>query len=112
MAGFLKTIGIVLLASGLCAACAAALLGRAGGDGSAASAAQPVTGADRTLAAAVKARLQSQATLRPYTIGVDSRGAAITLTGRVRAASELAAAERIARGVKGVKSVRNLLTLE
>jgi hyperosmotically inducible periplasmic protein len=109
MARLLKTMGVILLASGAASGCAAALLSRASGAPPAA-ATRPASDADRQLAAAITAKLQARSALQA--VRVESRGAAITLTGTVRAAADRAAAERLARGVSGVKSVQNLLTLE
>ena len=44
-------------------------------------------------------------------IKVDSRNGAVTLSGAVSARAERALAERVARGVKGVSSVSNRLTV-
>jgi hyperosmotically inducible protein len=66
--------------------------------------------ADVEIKTAIKAKLASD--LKPSTltnVGVDVTNGVVTLTGQVSSAEDKAKAEQIARGVKNVQSVNNLL---
>jgi hyperosmotically inducible periplasmic protein len=68
--------------------------------------------ADAALTADVKARLIAEPGIRALAINVDTYNAVVTLKGDVKAAAQRATAERLARKVKGVKSVRNELAVK
>jgi osmotically-inducible protein OsmY len=99
----------LLLACGSLAGCATAVIGTSGTD-SARSSAQ--TAADAATSADVKAKLLADATLKPFTISVLTYQGQVTMTGKVDTAQQRDLAGRLARGVKGVKSVRNDLTVK
>lgn len=75
------------------------------------SATRPVdeTVNDATVTAAVRARLTTESELSPYRIGVSTRDAVVTLTGRVEREAQRDRAGRLAAEVEGVKAVRNLI---
>ena len=58
-----------------------------------------------------RALLAAEDDLRDSTINVDVDNAIVTLTGTVANQAQKAKAERVARGVEGVKSVKNNLTV-
>ena len=66
---------------------------------------------DATLATNVKAKLTADPMLARSNINVDAKSGAVTLTGTVPSEAEKAKAETIAKGVEGVKSVTNSLTV-
>jgi hyperosmotically inducible protein len=66
-----------------------------------------------TLTTKVKTALAADVGLRTLTgINVDSEGSVVTLKGSVDTEANKRRAEQIARGVEGVSTVRNQLTLE
>jgi hyperosmotically inducible periplasmic protein len=64
---------------------------------------------DSEITTAVKADFVKDDDVKARDIDVTTNEGVVTLTGRVNTAAESAKAEKIARGVNGVKSVRNLL---
>jgi hypothetical protein len=58
-----------------------------------------------------RAQLAAEDDLRDSTIDVDVDNAVVTLTGTVANQTQKAKAERVAKGVEGVKSVKNNLTV-
>jgi hyperosmotically inducible protein len=64
---------------------------------------------DTEITTAVKADFVKDDDVKARDIDVTTNEGVVTLTGRVHSADESAKAERIARGVNGVKNVRNLL---
>jgi osmotically-inducible protein OsmY len=64
---------------------------------------------DSEITTAVKAEFVKDDDVKARDIDVTTNEGVVTLTGRVHNAAESAKAEKIARGVNGVKSVRNLL---
>jgi hyperosmotically inducible protein len=68
--------------------------------------------ADAAITADVKARLIAEPGIRSLSINVDTFNANVTLKGDVKTAAQRATAERLARKVKGVKSVRNELAVK
>ncbi len=113
----LGIIAVTLVLSG----CAVAMLGgaaRSGGQtgtGSAASApvarpAAQVT-ADNATSAAVRSRLGGNASLRAFKFAVDTHDGVVTLRGQVNNVEQRNAAQLEARAVKGVKAVKNELTV-
>lgn len=65
---------------------------------------------DATLAANVKAKLAANAALS--SIAVTAKDGVVTLTGTVNSEADKSSAEQIAKGVDGVKSVTNELTVK
>lgn len=64
---------------------------------------------DSEITAAVKAEFVKNDDVKARDIDVTTNEGVVTLTGRVHTAAESATAERLAKAVNGVKSVRNLL---
>jgi len=64
---------------------------------------------DSEITTAVKADFVKDDAVKANDIDVTTNEGVVTLTGRVHSAAESAKAEKIARAVNGVKSVRNLL---
>lgn len=98
----------LLLACGTLAGCATAVIGNSGSSDTRTSA---QLAADTATSADVKAKLLADAGLKQFTISVLTYEGQVTLTGFVDTAQQSDLAGRIARGVKGVKSVRNDLTV-
>ena len=70
------------------------------------------TAHDATLTTKVKSALAADVGLRTLTgISVDSDGSTVTLKGSVDTAANKSRAEQVARGVDGVASVKNELTV-
>ncbi|HEY7239426.1 MAG TPA: BON domain-containing protein [Burkholderiales bacterium] len=68
---------------------------------------------DATLTTKVKSALAADVGLKTLTgINVDSDGSTVTLKGSVDTAANKSRAEQVARGVSGVGSVKNELTVE
>ncbi len=99
----------VLLACGSLAGCATAVIGSGSGS-DARSAAQLAS--DTATSADVKARLLADASLKPLSIGVVTYLGQVTLAGEVNTSAQRDLAGKLARGVKGVKGVRNDLTVK
>jgi len=99
----------LLLACGSLAGCATAIIGSSGPDSSRSSAQMA---ADTAMSADVKAKLLADATLKPFTINVQTYLAQVTMAGEVHTAQQRDLAGQLARSVKGVKSVRNDLTVK
>jgi len=95
----------LLMACGSLAGCASMLIGE-GGDTRTSS----QVSADAATTADVKARLLANADLKPLSINVMTHDGAVTLAGSVNSRAQRDTAGRLARGVKGVKSVRNELS--
>ena len=107
-------IGLLLACSSLCGCVAAVVGGAAAGgyyagkdDRSAERIAQ-----DAAITADVKARLIAEPGIRSLSINVDTHNGNVTLKGDVQAAAQRSTAGGIAAKVKGVKSVRNDLTVK
>jgi len=64
---------------------------------------------DTTITTTVKAKLAAEKGASLTRIQVDTNQGVVQLSGTVSAASDRTMAERVARGVSGVKSVRNNL---
>jgi len=99
----------MLLACGALTGCATAVIGSGSGTDSRSSA---QVAADSSTSADVKARLLADASLKPLSISVVTYLGQVTLAGNVHSAEQRDSAGRIARGVKGVKGVRNDLTVK
>lgn len=67
---------------------------------------------DAAITAKVKTRLATDPTAKAYQIDVDTADGVVQLNGFVDDAAGKQAAERVAKGVDGVKSVRNNLELK
>jgi hyperosmotically inducible protein len=67
---------------------------------------------DSTLTASVKTKLAADARTSATGVDVTTKDGVVTLTGSVGSAAEKAQAETIAKGVEGVKSVTNNLTVQ
>ena len=98
----------VLLACGSLAGCATAVIGNSASSDSRSSA---QLAADTATSADVKARLLADATLKPFSISVLTYQGLVTLAGFVDTAGQRDLAGRLARSVKGVKSVNNNLSV-
>lgn len=98
----------LILACGSLAGCATAIMGSSGSDNTRSSAQMA---ADTAMSADVKAKLLADASLKPFTISVQTYLAQVTMTGFVDTAQQRDLAGQLARSVKGVKSVRNDLTV-
>ncbi len=68
--------------------------------------------ADAAITADVKARLIGEPGIRSLSINVDTYNGNVSLKGDVKTADQRATAEKLARKVKGVKSVRNELAVK
>lgn len=98
----------LLLASVGSGGCATAVIGTSGDDPRSAS----QVAADTATSADVKARLLAEPSLKPLSISVLTNLGQVTLAGFVNTAAQRDLASRIAREVKGVKGVRNDLTVK
>jgi osmotically-inducible protein OsmY len=98
----------LLLASVGSGGCATAVMGTASGDQRSAS----QVAADTATSADVKAKLLADPSLKPLSISVLTHLGQVTLAGFVNTAAQRDLAGRIARDVKGVKGVRNDLTVK
>jgi hyperosmotically inducible periplasmic protein len=67
---------------------------------------------DAAITSSVKAKLAADTSLAGSTINVDTKDGAVTLSGMVNSDGDKAKAEQIAKGVEGVKSVTNNLTVK
>ena len=66
---------------------------------------------DATITASVKSKLAADTTVQASKINVDTKDGVVTLTGTVDSAAAKTKAESIAKGVEGVKSVTDNLTV-
>ena len=66
---------------------------------------------DATVTTAVKAKFIEDKTVDAGAISVETLNGTVMLSGFAKSSAEKAAAERIAKGVKGVRSVRNNLNV-
>ena len=65
--------------------------------------------ADASITSSVKTKLIADKSVKALDVNVDTRNNVVILRGTVAQADQRVTAERIARGVKGVKGVRNEL---
>jgi len=108
------SVGLLLVCGALCGCVAAVVGGAAAGGyyvGKDDRSADRIA-ADAAITADVKARLIAEPGIRAFSINVDTYNGAVTLKGDVKTGAQRATAERLARKVKGVKSVRNELTVK
>jgi len=108
------TVG-VLLAGFALNGCVAAVVGGAGAGGYYAG--KDARSADRiasdaAITADVKARLIGDPGIRAFVINVDTYNGEVTLKGDVKTGAQRATAEKLARKVNSVKSVRNQLAVK
>ena len=82
-----------------------------GSSGSADTRSSAQLAADTATSADVKAKLLADASLKPLSISVLTYLGQVTLAGYVDTGQQHDLAGQLARGVKGVKSVRNDLTV-
>jgi len=99
----------LLLAGGMLGGCAAAVVGNSG-QADTRTASQLAS--DTATSADVKAKLLADPSLKPLSIGVLTYRGEVTLSGLVNNAQQRELAGRLAGGVKGVKTVRNDLTVK
>ena len=76
-----------------------------------ASASDPEKADDMALAANVKSALEADDSLRAFNIGIETRGGVVILSGWVSSQDAVMKAGQIARGVKGVRSAENNLSV-
>jgi len=101
---------VAVMAGALLAGCVAAVIGNAPNSGTAGdSRARTAVAPDAALVAAVRAKLNANATLRSAPITVNAAGGTVLLSGSVANAAQRALAERVARSVVGVITVNNQL---
>ena len=98
----------LLLACASLGGCATAVIG--GGAADSRSSAQ--LAADSATTADVKAKLLTDSGLKPLSISVATYQGQVTLVGDVNSGAQRDLAGKLARDVKGVKSVRNDLTVK
>jgi osmotically-inducible protein OsmY len=99
----------MLLVCGTLAGCATAIIGNGAGSDTR-SAAQ--VSADASTTADVKAKLLADASLKPLSISVVTYLGQVTLAGFVNNTTQRDLAGKLARDVRGVKNVRNDLTVK
>jgi hyperosmotically inducible periplasmic protein len=108
------SIGLLLACGSLCGCVAAVVGGAAAGGyyvGKDDRSADRIA-ADAAITADVKARLIAEPGIRSLSINVDTHDGNVTLKGEVKSAAQRSTAASLARKVKGVKSVRNDLTVK
>jgi len=107
----LAWVGAALALSG----CAAALIGGAAAGGYYAGKDDRTAGRiadDAAITSAVKSKLIESRDVKALDVNVDTYEGVVSLRGEVKTAAQRAAAERLARSVKGVKSVKNELKVK
>jgi hyperosmotically inducible protein len=67
---------------------------------------------DATITGSVKSKMAADTNVSATSINVDTKEGVVTLSGTVDSATEKSQAETIAKGVEGVKSVTNNLTVK
>jgi len=95
--------------------CAAALIGGAAAGGYYAGKDERTAGRiaeDGAITTAVKSKLIATRDVKAFDVNVDTYEGVVSLRGDVHTASQRAAAERVARSVKGVKGVKNQLRVK
>ena len=108
--------GLVVVAGALTVSgCAAALIGGAAAGGYYAGKDERTAGRiaeDGKITSAVKSKLVASREVKALDVNVDTYEGVVSLRGTVHTAAQRAAAERVARTAKGVKSVRNELRVK
>jgi osmotically-inducible protein OsmY len=101
--------------------CAVSLLGgaaRSGGSGTAGSTSAPPSRpasqatADSAISTSVRSRFATNASLRGLKLAVDTHDGVVTLRGQVNNVAQRNAAQLEARAVKGVRAVKNELSVK
>jgi osmotically-inducible protein OsmY len=114
-------IATVLATVPVLSGCAVSLLGgaaRSGSSGSTGSAPAPAprpasqATADSAISTSVRSRLAANASLRGLKLAVDTHDGVVTLRGQVNNVEQRNAAQLEARAVKGVKAVKNELSVK
>ena len=67
---------------------------------------------DPGVTTAVKSKLAADDTVKAYRIDVDTKDGVVTLNGTADTQANMSKAQTIARGIEGVKSVDNKLTVK
>jgi hyperosmotically inducible periplasmic protein len=121
IAARLAIIATLLATTLTLSGCAVSLLGgaaRSGGSGSAGSTSVPAprpapqASADSAISTSVRSRLAANASLRGLKLVVDTHDGVVTLRGQVNNVGQRNAAQLEARAVKGVKAVKNELSVK
>ncbi|RAS23443.1 BON domain-containing protein [Paraburkholderia bryophila] len=108
----LKALGIALCVATASSAYAQASDAMASGDmAMAAPSAKSVKKTDRALGLQVRKALAKAQGFDVSNVFVRARGGAVTLTGSVPDGAQIPQAEEVAKGVAGVKSVNNKITI-
>ncbi len=108
----LKALGIALCVAAASSAYAQASDAMASGDmAMAAPSAKSVKKTDRALGLQVRKALAKAQGFDVSNVFVRARGGAVTLTGSVPDGAQIPQAEEVAKGVAGVKSVNNKITI-
>jgi hyperosmotically inducible periplasmic protein len=109
----LKALGIALCVATASSAYAQSsdAMGMASGTMEAAPSAKTVKKADRALGLQVRKALARAQGFDVSNVFVRARGGAVTITGSVPDGAQIPQAEEVAKGVAGVKSVSNKLTI-
>lgn len=103
---------LATIASGSLSGCAAALIGGAAAGGYYAGKDERTASQiakDGAITTEVKSKMIADKDVKALDVNVDTRENVVILRGTVRTTAQRAAAERVARSAKGVKSVRNEL---
>jgi osmotically-inducible protein OsmY len=112
----LAPLTVVVMAAAALVGCAAALVGKASRSGSGGSTSQQrstaAPSADARITTAVKSKLIADPAVKGVDVSVSTAAGIVTLRGTVLKPEQRVAAERAARTVKGVTSVRNELRVK
>ena len=103
---------LAMVAAWALSGCAAALIGGAAAGGYYAGKDERTASQiarDGAITTEVKSKLVADREVKALDVNVDTRENVVILRGTVRTTAQRAAAERVARSAKGVKSVRNEL---
>lgn len=101
---------LAVVAAGALSGCAAALIGGAAAGGYYAGKDERTASQiarDGAITSEVKSKMIADREVKALDVNVDTRDNVVILRGTVRTTAQRAAAERVARSAKGVKSVRN-----
>jgi hyperosmotically inducible periplasmic protein len=105
---------LALMSGWVLSGCAAALIGGAAAGGYYAGKDERTASQiakDAAITTEVKSKMIADTAVKALDVNVDTYENVVILRGSVRNASQRTAAERVARSAKGVKSVRNELTV-
>ncbi len=110
-------LAVMIIATAMLGGCALAMLNGAasagGSSGTSGSSSAPArSSADDAISTAVRSKLVADPALKGFNLSVDTHDGVVTLRGQVANVGQRNAAVADARAVKGVKSVRNLLTVK